>query len=101
MAIPWKIVRAGFLDGSCAPIRMFERVQVPGSPSEELIRLTTPEVLAEYRAIDPRLPAAMLELRDNALARDRQYARNVRILGCLQLAALAVAFCFLAVQGRL
>ena len=96
MAIPWKILRAGFLDGYCAPIVMFGQVRVPGSPSEELVRLTTPEVLAEYRVIDPGLPAAMLELRDNALARDRQYARAVRIMGCLQLAALAAAFSFLA-----
>ena len=98
MPIPWKVVRAGFFDGFAAFILMFGEIKVPGSPSAELCRLTTPEALEEYQAIDPKLPAVMLRFRDNALARDRIYARTTRVLGCLELAATLAAVCFLALR---
>ena len=100
MTIPWKIVRSGFFDGFGAFIRMFGQVRVPGSPIEELNRLTTPESLAEYRAVSPNLPVAILKLKDNVLARDRYYALCTRVLGGIELVAIAIAVCYLALHRR-
>lgn len=97
MAIPWKIVRSGFFDGFGAFIRMFGQVGVPGSPIEELNRLTTPEALAEYSDVNRD---AILRLRDNLLARDRCYARWTRVLGGIELSAIAAAVCYLALHRR-
>lgn len=100
MAIPWKVVRAGFSDGFSAFIVMFGQVRVPGSPSEELDRLTTPESLAEYRAVNPGLPDMLIKLRDDSLARDRAYARLTRVGGVIEWAAIVVAVCYLAMRHR-
>lgn len=102
MAIPWKAVRGGFLDGLTAHLLMFRKViRVPGSQSVELMRLTTPEMLAEYRAIGPEWQDAMLKIRDNSLDQDCKYARTVRLLGCLELLSILIAICFLRLHGRL
>ena len=101
MAIPWKAIRSGFLDGFNAYIVMFGKVQVPGSLSDELNRLTTPKTLAEYRAVDPGIEEALLRLRDTELTRDRSYALVTRVLGCIEIAATIAAVCYLASHHRL
>jgi hypothetical protein len=100
MAIRWKAARSGFLDGFSAYILMFGRVRVPGSPSEELTRLTTSEALAEYRALNPGFADELLRFRDEALAHDRIYAWLTRVLGSIQLAAIIAAVCYLAAHHR-
>ena len=100
MAIPWKVVQSGFFDGFGAFILMFRQVRVPGSPSEELKRLTSEEALAEYSAVNPGLPDMILRFKDDALARDRVYARLTRVMGCIQLAAILMAVCYLALHYR-
>jgi hypothetical protein len=100
MAIQWKIVRSGFLDGFSAHILMFRQVRAPGSLAEELNRLTTPEMLAEYSATKPDFGAAILKLRDDELARDRSYTRMIRVVGTIQLAATILAAGFLVFHYR-
>lgn len=96
MAIPFKAVRTGLLDGLCPLAPIFRQVRVPGSPSEKLIRLTTPEALAGYRAIDPDLPGAMVRLRDYALDLDRRFALMSRVTERIVLAISALVICLLA-----
>jgi hypothetical protein len=101
MPIPWKAVRGGFLDGYTAILLMFwKTIRVPGSASEELIRLTTPEALAMYRAVSLEREDLILKMRENSLNRDRRYALMVRIAGSIELAAIVAAICFLAAHGK-
>jgi hypothetical protein len=80
---------------------MFRKtIRVPGSGSKELISLTAPEMLAQYRAADPRWESVLLKLREDSLNLDRKYARMVRIVGSIELAAIVGGICFLAVHGR-
>jgi hypothetical protein len=81
-------------------ILMFRQVRVPGSPSAELIRLSTPEALDKYRAVNPDLPDVILDWRDEALAHDRFYAMSTRVLGSIELAATIVAVGYLALHNR-
>jgi hypothetical protein len=99
--VQWKVLSAGFLDGCTACLLMFkEDIRVPGSPSAELMRSTSPEMLAEYHTVSPDLPDLLLEMRDSALARDRAYARMVRCAGCLQTVGILAIIWFLIVQKR-
>ena len=100
MANEWKVIQSGFLDGFSAILLMFRQVRVPGSPSEELIRVTTPDSLAECHAVDPALADAILQFREEALRRDRNYNRMVRVCGCLELAVTIAAVCFLVLHYR-
>ena len=96
MGIPWNIVGSAFTDGCLGLIRMFESdIRVPGSPSADLIRVTTPETLERYRTVDSNLPDQLLKMRDEALAHDRHYARAVRFAGLIELAAIFALVCFL------
>jgi hypothetical protein len=102
MPIPWKAVRGGFVDGYAACLLMFRKtIRVPGSESEELIKLTTPEMLAQYRAARPEWEDVLLKMREISLNHDRTYALMVRIVGSIELAAIVAAICFLAAHGRL
>lgn len=101
MPIPWKAVRGGFEDGFVAPILMFRKtIRVPGSASEKLIRLTTPEMLEQYRVADPRWEDVFLKLREESQLLDRRYAVAVRIVGSFEIAAIVGAICFLAAHGK-
>jgi hypothetical protein len=64
------------------------------------MKATTPDQLAKYLAIDRTLPKLLTEMRDNSLARDRSYARMLRIVGSIQLVAIVVALCFLIMDKR-
>ena len=98
---PWKAALLGFFDGYGACVSMFNRnIRVPGSPSSQLSEITKPEMLSEHRAIDPLLPDLLIKLMANALARDRAYARVLRVMGSLQLAAVVAAIWFLAAHNR-
>jgi hypothetical protein len=102
MNIPWKVFFSGFLDGFSALLLMFQKdIRYPGLTSLELKPFTTPEVLAQYRAVNSALPDAILNLRDNTLAYERTYARSVRIAGCVELAALIMFICFLSSHYQL
>jgi hypothetical protein len=100
MATHWKAIRVGFLDGLTAFIVMFGDIRIPDSPAEKLIRLTAPEALAEYRAINPDLPDAIVKLRDEAILHDRQYAMLTRIVGGIELALALLAVCYMALHRR-
>jgi hypothetical protein len=96
MAIPWKAVRTGLLDGFCPLTPIFRQAKLPGSRSEELIGLTTPETIAGYRAIDPDLADAMIKMRDCSLDLDRRSALMTHVIERIVLAATALAICLLA-----
>ncbi len=85
----------GFVDGYTAPFLMFRKiVRYPGSESMELLRLTTPEILTEYRAISPGYEEAILRIREESLDLDRRCTLTVRIVGGIELAAILVSFVF-------
>src|ERR1700752_3519174 len=100
MPIPWKAVRGVFVDGYSACLLMFRKpIRVPGSASEEVRKLTTPEMLAQYRAAGPQWEDMLVKLREDSLDLNRRYALMVRIVGSIELAAIVAAICFLAAHG--
>jgi hypothetical protein len=101
MAIPWRAVFGGFLDGFAALFLIFRKVvRYPGSESEALMRLTTAEALAKYREVNPEREDLIVNLRETSLEWDRKYTRTVRIVGGIEIAAIVFAICFLLVHKR-
>lgn len=98
MAIPWRAVRTGFLDGFFPFIPIFRQTRLPGSRSKELIGLTTSEKLAEYHAMDPVLADALIKMRNYSLDLDRRYAQMTRVVERIVLAGIVLAICLLAFQ---
>jgi hypothetical protein len=100
--IPSEAVCGGFVDGYTACLLIFwKTIRVPGSESEELIRLAARRCWPQYPAAGPEWEDLLLKVRQNSLVLDRRHARMVRIIGSVELAVIVATICFLAAHGLL
>jgi hypothetical protein len=94
----YQIFLAAFADGYTSAIRLFDKVQRPGSSFAVLDEMTTPAMLAAYAKIDPILLGWLLDEKEREHKRDAVYSTAFRICGSICLFATIAALSFVALR---
>ena len=95
----YRICLAAFEDGFTSALRVFGKVERPGSSSAVLDEMTTPDKLAVFAETHPIATSLLLDLKEEEHKRDAAYSIALRICGFICLFATVAALCFAAL-GR-
>lgn len=94
----YRIFLASLADGFTSALRLFDRVERPGSSSAVLDGITTPDKLAVFAETHPATALLLLDLKEKEHKRDAAYSIAFRICGSICLLATVAALCFVSLR---